>query len=462
MEKIDLKNKKVIVMGLGLHGGGVGVARFLVKQGAQIIITDLKSERELAPSLKKLAGLPIQFVLSKHRAKDFTEADLIIKNPSVPDESPYLAIARKHKIPIDTDMGLFFNFCPSKNIIGITGTKGKSTTTALIYEMVQSENKEAKVAGNIRISPFDILDKIQKETPVILELSSWQLEGLALHKISPHIACVTNIFPDHLNRYPDMKAYAEAKRNIFKFQKVKDYVIMNYDNTTLKSREFCLNLKNIYWFSQQEKVNQGSFLQREHIIFREKNLERYIISLRDIKLKGKHNLENILAATTVACVYGIKRTNIQKVLKNFAGLDSRLELIRERRGVKYYNDTTSTTPTSTRAALQTFQEPVILIAGGADKNLDFQELGRLIAKKVKYLILLSGNATPKLKQAVEKYSLKLPIIMTQSMSEAVRLAKKQAQAKDIILLSPACASFGMFQNEFDRGEQFNQNVEALK
>lgn len=459
---MNLKSKKILVMGLGLHGGGVGVARFLAKQGAQIIITDLKSKEELAPSLKKLAGLPIQFVLGEHRARDFAEADLIIKNPGVPDDSPYLVLTRKHKIPIDTDMGLFFNFCPSTNIIGITGTKGKSTTTALIYEMIQSENKEAKVAGNIRISPFDILDKIKKETPVILELSSWQLEGLALHKISPHIACVTNIFPDHLNRYPNMEAYAEAKRNIFKFQKAKDYVIMNYDNTTLKSRKFSLDLKNIYWFSQQEKINQGTFLQREHIIFRKRNLEHYIISLQDIKLKGRHNLENILAATTVACVYGIKRTNIQKVLKNFAGLDSRLELIREWRGVKYYNDTTSTTPTSTLAALQTFQEPLILIAGGADKNLDFQELGKLIAKKVKYLILLSGNATPKLKQAVEKYSLKLPIIMTQSMKEAVQLAQKQAQEKDIVLLSPACASFGMFQNEFDRGEQFVQNVINLK
>jgi len=459
---MDLKNKKVLVMGLGLHGGGVGMTKFLTQKGARVTVTDLKTQKELDPSLKKLAGLSIKFILGEHRKQDFEEADLIIKNPAVADNSPYLTIARKNKIPIDTDTGIFFQFCPSKNIIGITGTKGKSTTTALIYEMIKSGNKEAKIAGNIRISPFGILDRIKKDTPVILELSSWQLEGLALHKLSPHIACITNIFPDHLNRYKNMQEYAEAKKNIFKFQKQNDYVIMNYDNHILRDPRFSLNLKNIYWFSRHEKIEKGTFIQKGHIIFQEKNLEHYIISQSEIKLAGEHNLENVLAAITIACVYGIKKTNIQKVLKSFSGLDSRLELIREWQGVKYYNDTTSTTPTSTLAALQSLAEPIILIAGGADKNLDFQKLGRLIAKKVKYLILLTGNATPKLKQAVKKYSAGLPITTAESMQEAVKLAQKQVKEKDIVLLSPACASFGMFQNEFDRGEQFNNAIQNLK
>ncbi|MDP2918294.1 MAG: UDP-N-acetylmuramoyl-L-alanine--D-glutamate ligase [bacterium] len=462
MPLLNLKNKKVLVMGLGLHGGGVGIAKFLAENGAQVTVTDLKNKETLAPSLKKLSGLPIRFVLGEHRGQDFQSADLIIKNPGVPDNSPYLAIAQKNKIPVETDIGLFWELCPSKNIIGITGAKGKSTTTTLIYQMIKTENPEAQIAGNIRVSPFEILGKIGKNTPVVLELSSWQLEGLARHKISPPIACVTNILPDHLNRYQNMEAYAEAKKNIFKFQKSNDYVIMNYDNAILREPSFCLNLKRIYWFSRKEEIGQGAFLRKEHIIFKEKKLEHHIASLTDLKIPGAHNLENVLAAVAVSCAYGIRRTNIRNVLREFHGLDSRLELIRELKGVKYYNDTTATMPDAAIAALQSFTAPIILIAGGADKNLDFKNLAMVIAKKAKYLILLSGTATETLKKAVEKHALDLPITIVHSMAEAVRIAQKQARENDIVLLSPACASFGMFQNEFDRGEQFNQEVYKLK
>lgn len=462
MPPLNLKNKKILVMGLGLHGGGVGVAKFLAKNGANVTVTDLKSEKELTHSLARLAGLPIRFVLGEHREEDFKNADLIIKNPGVPDDSPYLSIAHTHKVPIETDMGLFWELCPSQNIIGITGTKGKSTTTTLVYQIIKTEHQNAQIAGNIRVSPFEILKKIKKDTPIVLELSSWQLEGLAQHKISPRIACITNILPDHLNRYRTMEAYAEAKKNIFKFQKNTDYVIMNYDNPILQQPSFCLNLKRIYWFSRKKKVGTGVFLQKEHIIFKEKKLEHYIAALSDLAIPGTHNLENVLAAVTIACVYGIRRTNIKKILREFRGLDSRLELVREIRGVKYYNDTTATMPDATIAALQTFNTPIILIAGGADKNLDFKNLAKVIAEKVKYLILLSGTATEALKKNVEKHALDLPITIVHSMAQAVQLAQKQAEKNDLVLLSPACASFGMFENEFDRGEKFNKEVQTLK
>lgn len=462
MDILNLKNKKVLVMGLGLHGGGVGVAKFLAKNGACVTVTDLKSEQELAPSLVKLKNLPIRFVLGEHRAQDFQNADLIIKNPSVPDHSPYLNIARQHKIPVETDLGLFWKLCPSQNIIGITGTKGKSTTTTLVHQMIKTENPNAQIAGNIRVSPFEILNKIKKDTTIVLELSSWQLEGLAQHKASPRIACVTNVLPDHLNRYSSMEAYAEAKKNIFKFQKNTDYVILNYDNAILRKPNFCLNLKRIYWFSRQKKIEKGVFLRKEHIIFKEEKLEHYIAALSDIAIPGTHNLENVLAAVTIACVYGVKRNNIKKILREWNGLASRLELVREIGGVKYYNDTTATMPDAAIAALKTFDKPIILIAGGADKNLNFENLAQVIAKKVKYLILLSGTATAKLKEAVEKHTLDLPIAIVHSMSQAVELARKQAQKNDLVLLSPACASFGIFQNEFDRGEQFNKKVLVLR
>jgi len=466
MDQLNFKNKKVTVAGLGLHGGGAGVARYLVKQKALVTVTDLKNKKELKSSLEKLKGLPIKFVLGKHQKADFVKTDLVIKNPGMPDDSPYLKLAHENKIPIDTDLGLFLGACPSRNIIGITGTKGKSTTATLIYLILKQENKNTQIAGNIRISPFEILKKIKHDTPVVLELSSWQLEGLASRKWSPHIACITNIFPDHLNRYQNMQKYAEAKKNIFKFQKQGDCVIMNYDNPILRNPRFYLNLKNIYWFSRQEKVKQGSFLRNGRIMFLAKNLKCDLAGIDNLKLLGTHNLENILAAVTTAWIYGVKRTSIQKVLKEFRGLDSRLELTRKFQGVEYYNDTTSTTPTSTIAALNAFQKPIILIAGGADKNLDFSKLAQAVTRKVKTLILLGGDATLRLKKEIKKYLKKrkqnLPMKTAQSMGEAVKQARSLACQNDIILLSPACASFGMFQNEFDRGEQFEKIVSKLR
>lgn len=453
-------------MGLGLHGGGVGTARFLAQSGAHVTVTDLKSAKELKPSLAQIKDLPIKYVLGKHRKKDFSEADLIMKNPGVPDHSPFLQIAQEHHVPIETDMGLFFQLCPSPHLYGITGTKGKSTTATLVYEILKITKPDTQIAGNIRVSPFTILDNIRPDTPVVLELSSWQLEGLAQHKISPHLACITNIFPDHLNRYPDLHAYAEAKKNIFKFQKAGDYVIMNYDCAILREPFFNYNLKNIYWFSRKEELRQGTFVRKGGIILRERNLDHRLLSVRDIKLLGKHNLENVLAAITVAWLAGARRGTIPQVVRNFSGLADRLELIRERKGVKYINDTTSTTPLSTVAALQSFAAPIILIAGGADKNLDFRLLGKTIAQRVKYLILLKGEATPRLYAAVRsalgKTTRKLPITQTDTLLAAVTQAQAWAIPGDIVLFSPACASFGMFQNEFDRGAQFKALIQKLK
>lgn len=453
-------------MGLGLHGGGAGVAKFLAQAGAQVTVTDLKTKEELTTSLEKLKNLPIKFVLGRHEQQDFQNADLVIKNPGVPDHSPYLKIAQENQVPIDTDLGLFFQICPSQKTIGITGTKGKSTTTTLVHRMIVKEHSDAQIAGNIRISPFDILAKIQKNTPVVLELSSWQLEGLAQHKESPHIACITNLFEDHLNRYPDMQAYAEAKKNIFKFQKANDYVIMNYDNTLLRDPLFNLNLRNIYWFSRKKRIDQGTSLNKGIIILREKNRDHRLLSLRDIKIPGIHNLENVLAAVTTVWVFGIKRTTIQNVIKGFQGLPGRLKLIRELRGIKFINDTTSTTPLSTVAALEAFSEPMILIAGGADKNLSFSQLAKNIARKVKTVILLDGDATPrlyaKIQETLREKGQKLPIIRTASLAEAVQKAYSWAIPGDLVILSPACASFGMFVNEFERGDQFKAEVKKLK
>jgi len=434
-------------MGLGLHGGGVGVVKFLAQQGAKILVTDLKTKKELKESIEKLkkyhayrqAG-KIKYILGKHRVRDFKNADLIIKNPGVPRNSEYLKIAKKNKIPIETDIGLFFELCPSKNIIGVTGTKGKSTAATLIYEILKTKYKTI-LAGNIRTSVLEELPKITKNTIVVLELSSWQLEDIEPHKISPHIAVITNIMQDHLNRYKGIRDYIKSKKIIFKFQKPDDILILNHDD------------KIVSKFARESKGRVIYYFKKQALRY-----SKYI------HIRGEHNLKHISAALAVAKLFKVPSDLIKKTLINFKGIAGRLEFIREISGVKYYNDTTATTPEATIAALNSFPgKKIILIAGGTDKKLNFKELARIIHKKVKSLILLPGTATQKL-ISLRLASLRSGLVthMAKNMKEAVKIASKMAERNDIVLLSPGCASFGLFKHEFDRGEQFQKCIKLLE
>ncbi|MEW5720327.1 MAG: UDP-N-acetylmuramoyl-L-alanine--D-glutamate ligase, partial [Chloroflexota bacterium] len=232
---MDLRAKKVLVMGLGVHGGGLGVARWLVKQGARVIVTDLKRAEELQSSLDALRGLSIEYVLGEHREQDFLNADLVVRNPGVPRESKWLQFAREHDIPVEMEMSLFVERLPrgAAQVIGVTGTKGKTTTTLMTGAILQRANLKTVVAGNLRVSALELLDQIDAETPVVLELSSWQLEAFPPQRISPHIAAITNIFPDHLNRYRDLDDYADAKAIIFRYQQPGDFIVLNFDNKLL-------------------------------------------------------------------------------------------------------------------------------------------------------------------------------------------------------------------------------------
>lgn len=438
----DFKNKRVTVMGLGLHGGGVGVAKFFAQQRAKVLITDTKTRKQLKDSIKELKNFKnIKYVLGKHRVGDFKNADLVIKNPGVPKDSKYLKTAKKNKIPIETDVGLFFELCPSDKIIGITGTKGKSTTATLIAELLKQKHKVV-LAGNIRASVLEELPKIRKDTVVVLELSSWQLEDLKKHKTclpagrkAPHIAIITNVMPDHLNRHRGMKDYIKAKKLIFKFQKPGDLLILNNDDKIVRRFTRESNAKSIFY----SKLQALKYLKYIH-------------------LAGEHNLYNISAALTVAKIFKISDKSIKKVLTEFRGIEGRLEFVKEIKRVKYYNDTTATTPEATIAALKSFStNRIVLIAGGTDKNLDFKKIVKEITKRVKSLIFLPGTATEKLKK-----ELKNNWVDVKSMKEAVKIANKQAEKGDTVLLSPGCASFGLFQHEFDRGEQFKQCVKSLE
>lgn len=461
---MDLQGKRVLVMGLGVHGGGLGVAQWLVRQGAIVTVTDLKNAAQLQTSLDALRGLPIHFVLGEHREQDFLNSDLIVRNPGVPRESLFLRLASEHGIPVEMEMGLFFERLPrgGAQVIGITGTKGKTTTTLMVGAILARANPKTVVAGNLRVSALELLDQIDAGTPVVLELSSWQLEGLVPHQVSPHLAAITNISPDHLNRYRDLDEYAESKALIFRYQQPDDFVVLNFDNRWVAHWPRAREASRVVWTSARCSLNEGAYRDGNALMWHWDGVRQKILEVDDLRVAGAHNIENALAAIALASVWGATPEQIASALADFRGVEHRQELVRELDGVRYINDTTATAPAATIAALEAFApsaQGIVLIAGGADKGLDFTEMARVAAIQVRHLILLDGSATAKITRAVQNAGGK-EIIAGQfdDLPPAVERAKELARPGDVVLLSPGCASFGMFANEFERGERFKQIV----
>ncbi len=463
---LELRGKQVLVMGLGVHGGGLGVTKWLVNQGANVTVTDLKSAQELKPTLDALRNLPIQYHLGGHVDADFMNADLIVRNPGVPRESRYLQIARERNIPVEMEMGLFFERLPrgAAQAIGITGTKGKTTTTLMVGAMLKNANPKTVVAGNLRVSALELLDKIDSETPVVLELSSWQLEAFETHPISPHVAAITNISADHLNRYPSLGAYAEAKAIIFRHQQPSDFTVLNFDNRILTQYGPRVTSK-LVWTSARRNLTQGAFLDRNALVWRWGGQRSKIIDVHELRVPGMHNIENALVAIAVASLWGAAPEQITAALEDFRGVEHRQELVRELHGVRWINDTTATAPAATIAAIQTFAPTasgIVLLAGGSEKNLEFDEMAKVIAEHVRQVILLEGEATEKIAQALVRAGSKDLIAGTYNdLQSAVERAKQIAKEGQVVLLSPGCASFGMFANEFERGIKFKELVNQL-
>ncbi|MBU1146263.1 UDP-N-acetylmuramoyl-L-alanine--D-glutamate ligase [Patescibacteria group bacterium] len=441
---IDFYDKKITVMGLGLLGRGVGVVKYLAGKGARVTVTDLKSVKDLAPSVREIKNFlknkkgayQVKFILGKHRLEDFRSADMVFKAAGVPLDSVYIIEAKKNDIPVFMDDALFGREAGCK-IIGITGTRGKTTTSNLIYEIAKATRKKTYLAGNVRgMATLPLLEKVKKNDLAVLELSSWQLQGWRDLKISPYISVVTNIYPDHMNYYKNsMTKYVHDKEAIFANQTKNDFLVLNQNCAWCK--KFARKARGkMIWFSANDIPREWK-----------------------IKILGEHNLENVAAAMAVGKILGLSETQVRKVVENFRGVPGRLEFVREVSGVKYYNDTTATMPEATIAALRALKsEKVILIAGGADKNLNFKNLAPVIKKYTKAVVLLSGTATPKLNYELGIMKYELPIVIVESMKKAVATARKFATRGDVVLLSPAAASFGMFKNEFDRGDKFLKEV----
>ncbi len=468
-------------MGLGISGGGLGVTRFLVEQGAEVTVTDLRDATVLQPSLDELGDLPVRYVLAHHREEDFRSADLVVRNPGVPRESRYLALAREHGAQIEMEMTLFFRLCPGP-IVGITGTRGKTTTTLLTGALLSRQYPETVIAGNLRVSALEQLPRITATTPVVLELSSWQLEGLGEAGLSPAYACVTNLSPDHLDRYGSMQEYAQAKKQIFLHQRPErgDVVVLNADDPIVSAwANEIVTDEPPAWFSTKLDRRQiaadvgGAAAWWDGEVLRWQD-ER-ICERQDLQIAGEHNRANVAAAVALAKVFRppVANAAIRGAIRDFRGVADRLELVRAIDGVRFVNDTTATAPAATIAALETIAAPVVLLAGGADKLLDFGAMAETIAAgvraweanqggaSVKAVLLLAGTATPRLASALAAEHVD-PDATFDSLEAAVDRARELTQPGDVVLLSPGCASFGMFVNEFDRGERFRQIVAALR
>ena len=432
------KGKKVTVVGLGLLGKRLGDIAFLAECGAEVLVTDLKSEKELAPSIEKLKKYKnIKYVLGEHRLEDFENCDFVLKGQGVPLDSPYIAHAREKGIPIEMDEALFAKLAPAVKIIGVTGTRGKSTVTMLIYEILKASGARVHLGGNIKgTAALPLLKEVKDGDIVVFELSSWQLQGFGEAKISPHISVFTNFMPDHMNYYKnDMEVYFKDKSFIYKFQKRDDIFVLG---------------------PQIKDIIRGA---HGKII----NADLNNIPKCDIQLKGEHNRENIACAIEVARFLETPEEIIRKAIESFKGVEGRLELVKEINGIKIYNDTNSSTPEATTAALRSLgnsvKKNIVLVMGGSDKNLSFNDLYKYIIRYVKEVVLIPGNGTDRVLPDLRR--LRISLHEEKDFKNVVERAYALAQSGDILLFSPAFTSFGMFMNEYDRGDKFMEIVKKL-
>ncbi len=473
MNKEFFSGKKVLIMGLGRFGGGVDVAEFAARAGAKVIVTDLAPAAQLSDSIEKLEEFPdIEFHLGSHEPADFKQADIIIANPAVPGDNEFLELARRHSKFITSQINIFFELCTAQ-IIGITGANGKSTTTALtahllkntIYDIRNTTYENVWLSGNIGNQPLlTVIERINPDDLVVLELSSFQLEQLAQIPKAPKVALLTNLTPNHLDRHGTFADYCAAKENIFKFQ-VRRVGFSPPNKTWWGKPHPTENSPAVSIFNTEDKIAAEWFEKysrdagRICIRFSTDDVSKEI---RDsFTLPGRANLSNLAAAIAIAKYFSIDDDSIKNSLPGFKPLPHRLEFVGRINGVSWYNDSIATTPQSAIAALEAFEEAKIIIAGGYDKNLPFDELGQKIATNAKAAILM-GQTAPKIANAIQLFpEAGTQIQIVESLSEAVQSAARLAVSGDVVLLSPACASYDMFDNFQHRGQRFCQIVRAL-
>ncbi|MGD0725816.1 MAG: UDP-N-acetylmuramoyl-L-alanine--D-glutamate ligase [Spirochaetia bacterium] len=455
---------RVTVMGLGIHGGGLASALFFARRGARVTVTDLRSREVLRDPIEQLREYSIRYVLERHDEADFAGADLVIKNPAVPPSSPYLQVAHGAGVDVETDLSVFLSLAKNP-ILAVTGSKGKSTTASAIAFCLARVFPEARLGGNITVSPLAFVDDLSPDAPVVLELSSWQLGDLkGRGLLTPVVSAFTLILPDHLDKYPGMEEYVADKTAIFQEQGPAQNAIFNLDDpwqqgfpAQTRARPFFYSARALprgmcgAWLEEaggRSRVAPGG-------------AEESILGAS--RIPGAHNRMNLLCAGLALRLFGVTPDLVRAALAEFPGVEHRLEMFREWEGIRFYNDSAATIPHATVQALKALQGPIVLITGGTDKNIDFSPLAET-ARIPRTIVLLAGTGTGKIRAVLDAQGVRYEGPFG-SLGEAVDVGI--ARARDArtergvsILFSPGCASFGMFLNEFDRGKKFKETVTA--
>lgn len=455
--KQDINGRDIAVIGIGVSN--TPLIKMLLKLGARVTAFDRKTTKQLGEFYKELENLNVEFSLGQGYLKNLKGFDVIFKTPVIRYDLPELVEAQKEGARITSEMELFLDLCPAQ-IIGVTGSDGKTTTTTLIYKILEQEGYKCWLGGNIGTPLLDKIEEINPDDKVVLELSSFQLHTI---KTSPDIAVITNITPNHLDIHKSMKEYVEAKKNIYLYQKPECRLVLNFDNEI--TREIANEAKGqVVLFSRTADI-QGVTATDDKIIIRMNNKESGVLNTDEILIPGLHNVENYLAA--IAAVYDmVSLESIRRVAKTFGGVEHRIELVREVNGVKFYNDSIASSPARTIAGINSFKQEVILIAGGYDKKIPYDSMGEVIINKVKKLVLI-GKTGPKIKEAYinecskRNKNQEVPVFEASSLEEAVKLSYNESIRGDIIVLSPASASFDMFRNFEERGRRFKEIVNEL-
>jgi len=448
---MDFHNKRVLVVGLGKSG--VASALFLKAKGAHVTVSDAKSEDQLGEAIPVLLDAGIAVETGGHGERTFHGQDLIVVSPGVPVDAPSLVQARSLGETVIGEIELAAQFFPG-TIVAITGSNGKTTTTTLAGELIAASGFPTIVGGNIGTPAISLVEGATPETMAVLEVSSFQLETIQTFR--PKVAVVLNVTPDHLDRHRTFAAYVDAKARIFENQQESDFAVLNADDPT------CAELSGrtrarVFWFSRKKEVNQGAYTRDGQIIFSDTKTESEVMPISEIPLKGTHNLENVLAAICVGAVLGCKSEATRRAVREFKAVEHRLEYVATIRGVEYYNDSKATNVDATIKALESFPANIHVILGGKDKGSDYTVLKDLLRQRAKRVYTI-GAAAEKIESQIKDSA---EIVHAETLDVAVKRIASAAEAGDIVLLAPACASFDQFQNYEERGRVFKQLVRAL-
>ena len=460
----EFRNRRVTVMGLGRFGGGLGAVQFLAERGARVTVTDLATETELADVLSALDGLKIdRFRLGEHVEDDFRDTDLVVVNPAVSPENRFLDIARRADVPLSCEMNLFWQFNRGK-VVAVTGSNGKSTTTAMIHSILKAAGMRTWLGGNIGKSLLPEIDNIQSDDWCVLELSSFQLEELDRLKAAPDVAVVTNFSPNHLDRHKTLDAYRQAKQSILRWQSGEQGAVLNGDDADVRQWP----TRGWRWYFGGCDSESPSAMRSIAAVgvdscdaTHRRSDEVEVFPLKEwLTLPGEHNLQNATAATAAALAIGVSIADVQLGLERFQSLPHRLQFVAEVQGRRFYNDSLATTPESVTAALGAFEEPVVLLAGGYDKRVDLAPLADVIASGVKAVALM-GQTADSLRELLLAKAIQPAMSCQRSFDEAFSWAVDHSSPGDVVLLSPGCASYDWFPNFAKRGERFVELVHGF-